>query len=143
MAEKVLGQEKIISSQAIVQPPLFNKEGGIKMCVLCGESVLRVHWTDKNLDRKDRSSSTEVGQFQRSRIRERMHRIRLANRILSLYGLKIEDWNGSKYVLRDKKGRSEIVHDLGSLWPAAAKLTGYSLDPLDPTLLQNLASQTN
>lgn len=111
------------------------------MCVLCGESVLRVHWTDKNLDQSARTSSVEAGQFQRSRFRERMHRIRLSNQILGFYGLKIEDWNGSKFIVHDKKGRSEIVHDLGSLWPAAEKLTGFPLDPLDPTLLKNLVSQ--
>jgi hypothetical protein len=107
------------------------------VCVLCGESVLQVHWTDRKKHNKGNASSRAVDHHQ-SRIRERMHRTRLANRILGYYGLQIEDWYGSKFVLRDKKGRSELVQDLGSLWVTAAKLTGRSLDPLDPMFLQNV-----
>jgi hypothetical protein len=108
---------------------LIYGRGGVSVCVLCSESVLQVHWTD----RKKHNNQ--------SRIRERMHRIRLTNRILGYYGLQIEDWYGSKFVLRDKKGRSELVQDLGSLWVTAAKLTSRSLDPLDPMLLQNVGSK--
>ncbi|WP_061579756.1 hypothetical protein [Saccharococcus caldoxylosilyticus] len=111
------------------------------MCVLCGESVLQMHWTDRKFDKTNILSSAEAGEHRRSRIRERMHRIRLANRILGYYGLRLEDWNGNKYVLRDKKGRSEIIQDVGSLWPTVTKFIGHSLDPLDPALLKNLESQ--
>jgi hypothetical protein len=44
-------------------------------------------------------------------------------------------------VVRDRKGRSEIVQDLGSLWPAAAKLAGRTLDPLDPILRETLSRE--
>jgi hypothetical protein len=44
-------------------------------------------------------------------------------------------------VLRDRKGRSEIIQDLGSLWPAAAKLAGRTLDPLDPVLREMLGGE--
>jgi hypothetical protein len=43
------------------------------------------------------------------------------------------------YVLRDRKGRSEVVGDLGALWQAAERLAGKPLDPLDPGLLLALA----
>jgi hypothetical protein len=80
-----------------------------------------------------------VGDTQlRSRQRDRHHRTRLANQILRNYGLKLDDWNGSKYILSNQKGSSEVVHDLGSLWPAAQKLIRRSLDPLDPALIQSL-----
>jgi hypothetical protein len=65
----------------------------------------------------------------------------LTNGILRHYGLKLDDWNGSKYVLRDRKGRTEIVQDLGSLWPAAEKLAGRALDPLDPVLRETLEDE--
>jgi hypothetical protein len=58
----------------------------------------------------------------------------VANKVLRHYGLMINDWAGSKYLLRDKKGRSELVQDLGSMWPAALRLVGRPLDPLDPVL---------
>jgi hypothetical protein len=58
-----------------------------------------------------------------------------------LYGLRLNDWNGSKYILSDKKGRSLIVQDLGSLWPAVEKLLGRPIDPLDPSLHDALKQQ--
>jgi hypothetical protein len=42
--------------------------------------------------------------------------------------------------VRDRKGRSEIVQDLGILWPAAAKLAGRTPDPLDPALCEALSA---
>ena len=56
------------------------------------------------------------------------------NEVLRHYGLRVSDWAGSKYLLRNKKGRSVLVQDLGSLWPAAQRLAGWPLDPLDPAL---------
>ena len=46
----------------------------------------------------------------------------MTNEVLHHYGLRLSDWSASKYVLRDKKGRSEHVQDLGALWPASQKL---------------------
>ncbi|WP_027415560.1 hypothetical protein [Aneurinibacillus terranovensis] len=108
------------------------------MCVLCGESVLNVHWTEKK--RLNPDTDRIVGQFQRSRMRERNHRIKLTNQVLKHFGLHLEDWNGSKFLLRNNKGKTEIVHDLGSLWPAAEKLAGRALDPLDPVFLERFTS---
>lgn len=113
------------------------------MCVLCGESVMHIHWTDRKIDNKDSEATVVAGEKQRSRQRDRHHRTRLTNKILRYYGLTLEDWSGSKYVLRDKKGRTEMIQDLGELWPAAEKFIGRTLDPLDPLLIRNLsANQT-
>lgn len=101
------------------------------MCVLCGESILKIHWTD-------RKSSPDSSQPARSRQRERYYRIKLTNQVLGYYGLHVDDWNGVKFVVRNKKGRSEIVQDLGSLWAVAEKLAGRRLNPLDPGLLAYL-----
>ena len=114
------------------------------MCVLCGQDfVAQVHWTDRHLEDRARAAapgSDPVAQ-QGDRRRDRAHRVVLTNGILRHYGLKLDDWNGSKYVLRDRKGRTEIVQDLGSLWPAAEKLAGRALDPLDPALREALADE--
>jgi hypothetical protein len=115
--------------------------GGIRMCVLCSsEFVMQVHWTDQKISATmDPDTSVVVGNDQlRSRQRGRHHLTRLANQILKLYGLKVEDWHGSKYLLTNRTGRSEIIHDLGSLWPTAEKLLGRKIDPLDPVLLEKL-----
>lgn len=114
------------------------------MCVLCGQDfVAQVHWTDRHLE--DRARVTAPGSdpvaLQGDRRRDRAHRVVLTNEILRHYGLKLDDWGGSKYVLRDRKGRSEIVQDLGSLWPATERLVGRALDPLEPALLETLVGE--
>ena len=113
------------------------------MCVLCGQDfVAQVHWTDRHLEDRARAAapgSAPIEQ-QRDRRRDRVHRVALTNEILRFYGLKIDDWGGSKYVVRDRKGRSEIVQDLGALWPAAARLAGRAPDPLEPALLATLST---
>ncbi len=67
--------------------------------------------------------------------------MRLVNRVLDRFGLRLDDWSGSVYVVRDRKGRAEIVSDLGALWPAAERLAGRPLDPLDPGLVASLSSR--
>jgi hypothetical protein len=110
------------------------------MCVLCGEFVARVHWSDRRFEDGVRAAEITIGEFDRARTRDRLLRAGLANRVLSHYNLGLEDWGGSKYVLRDRTGRSELVQDLGSLWPAAEKLAGRPLDPLDPALQERILS---
>jgi hypothetical protein len=100
------------------------------MCVLCGQDfVARVHWTDRHIE--DRARAAEPGfdpvAFQGDRRRDRAHRVVLTNEVLRHYGLRVDDWSGSK--------------DLGSLWPAAAKLAGRTLDPLDPVLREMLGGE--
>ncbi len=105
------------------------------MCVLCTGAILKVHWTERRTNGSSAVPGDDQLRFYR---RERLHRASLANKILCHYGLKVEDWNGSKFVLCDRKGRQEIIDDLGSLWPAAEKLAGYKLNPLDPALINKL-----
>ena len=63
----------------------------------------------------------------------------LTNEVLRHYGLRVEDWSGSKYVLRDRKGRSELVQDLGPCGPRR-RLAGRTPDPLDPALCEALSA---
>jgi hypothetical protein len=89
------------------------------MCALCGV-LLSDHWAESG------------GR------RGRALRVALVNRVLGHYGLRLDDWSGRTYVLRDRKGRSSIVSDLGSLWAEAERLCGRRLDPLDPALVAAL-----
>jgi len=77
----------------------------------------------------------EAGEGRRARV----FRVELLNRVLDHFGLELGDWSGSVYVLRDRKGRAEVVGDLGALWQAAERLAGRPLDPLDPGLVRALA----
>lgn len=110
------------------------------MCVLCGEFVAQPHWTDRHIEDDARSSGAETGDYHRNRQRDRYYRAKLANEVLQHYGLKLEDWSSSKYLLRDYTGRTELIQDLGSMWPVAARLAGKIPDPLDPSLQESMSS---
>jgi hypothetical protein len=90
------------------------------MCVLCNV-LLSDHWAEQDGGR-----------------RQRVFRVRLLNRVLAFYGLRLDDWSGRVWTLRDAKGRATVVADLGSLWAEAERLAGRRLDPLDPELLAAL-----
>lgn len=90
------------------------------MCVLCNV-LLNDHWAEQEGGR-----------------RGRIFRARLLNRVLGFYGLRLDDWGGRVWVVRDRKGRSAVVRDLGSLWAEAERLAGRTLDPLDPELVASL-----
>ena len=90
------------------------------MCALCGV-LLEQHWAE-----------LEGGR------RARVFRVTLANRVLDHFGLRVDDWGGRVYVLRDRKGRSIVVDNLGVLWSEAERLAGRRLDPLDPALVHAL-----
>lgn len=109
------------------------------MCVLCGELTNTLHWSDENF--KAHKSEVVVGENQRERMRHRLNRAKLANEILAFYGLNLKEWQGSKFILADKKGQSVIVNDLGDLWHKAETLYKSPLDPLDPRLLMFLKNK--
>lgn len=72
------------------------------------------------------------------RLRDRDRRARMASTALEAWGLSLQDWEGSSYILRDRKGNSAVVPDLAQVWQAAEVMTGAPLDPLDPELLAAL-----
>ncbi len=116
------------------------------MCVLCGGLISSFHWTDnyendENL--KGQNTLISVNENARERKRARLKRVRLLNQILAFYGLKMDDWQGTKFVLRDKKGQSVIVNDLGDLWDKAQNLAKKEMDALDSHLLAFLNQNTN
>lgn len=119
------------------------------MCVLCGELISSFHWTDgsdenygsdENL--KEPNALISANENARERKRARLKRVRLLNQILAFYGLKINDWQGAKFVLCDKKGQSVIVNDLGDLWDKAQNLAKKKMDALDSHLLAFLNQNT-
>ena len=97
------------------------------MCALCGVLGGNDHWTDP----VQRDGVYVRGGDAVERRRERFRRIAESNVILKLYGLGIQDWQGSAYILRTLTGKTEIVDSLAGLWPAAERIAGRPLDPLD------------
>ncbi|MGL2727966.1 hypothetical protein ACQJ6T_00415 [Helicobacter pylori] len=121
------------------------------MCVLCGELVSSFHWTDRtygsgsyeNENLKEPNALISANENARERKKARLKRVGLLNQILAFYGLKINDWQGTKFVLCDKKGQSVIVNDLGDLWDKAQKLAKKEMDALDSNLLAFLNQNTD
>ncbi|MCH4609307.1 hypothetical protein KII72_00550 [Helicobacter pylori] len=118
------------------------------MCVLCVELISSFHWTDgsgsyENENLKGQNALISTNENARERKRARLKRVRLLNQILAFYGLKINDWQGAKFVLCDKKGQSVIVNDLGDLWDKAQNLAKKEMDALDSNLLAFLNQNTN
>ena len=73
--------------------------------------------------------------------RERQQRVRIANRVLAVYGLTLSEWSGVTYLLKNRTGGTALVPDLAALWPAAESLGKCSCDPLDDALLARLESR--
>jgi hypothetical protein len=71
-------------------------------------------------------------------VRGRVFRAAALNRVLDHFGLSVASWAGGSYVVRDRKGGTAVVGDLGALWMEAERLVGRPLDPLDPTLIAAL-----
>ncbi|EQL50192.1 hypothetical protein [Helicobacter pylori] len=119
------------------------------MCVLCGEFISSFHWSDGSdsheidEDLKGQNALISTNENARERKRARLKRVRLLNQILAFYGLKINDWQGAKFVLCDKKGQSVMVNDLGDLWDKAQNLAKKEMDALDSHLLAFLNQNTN
>ncbi|MFP6106950.1 hypothetical protein ACLGAW_05575 [Helicobacter pylori] len=122
------------------------------MCVLCGELISSFHWSDENYgsdsyeideNLREPNALISTNENARERKRARLKRVRLLNQILAFYGLKIGDWQGTKFVLCDKKGQSVIVNDLGDLWDKAQNLAKKKMDALDSNLLAFLNQQTH
>ncbi|WRF63880.1 hypothetical protein FNE48_01495 [Helicobacter pylori] len=119
------------------------------MCVLCGELISSFHWTDRSdsyeIDEnlKGQNALISTNENARERKRARLKRVGLLNQILAFYGLKINDWQGTKFVLCDQKGQSVIVNDLGDLWGKAQKLAKKEMDALDSNLLAFLNQNTH
>lgn len=101
------------------------------MCLLCGEFVSGPHWTDRQHEDAVREGRISLGEYHTLRRRDRLRRARATSELLAPHGLKLDDWGGSRYILRNGKGRSEVLGDLGAVWTAAERLLGRPADPLD------------
>ncbi len=107
------------------------------MCVLCAQMLNEIHWSERQL----RPEWITRGAGEATRRRERRARIALIGAVLRHYGLEIaDDWSATNYLLGDRKGNRQVLAGLGELWPAAGRMAGRVLDPLDEALLDRLAA---
>ena len=111
------------------------------MCMLCSQIWLDDHWAETAEDAPNPGGpvALETHATRRGlRLRDRAERARLATLVLAARGLALRDWEGSSYLLRDRKGAEVVVHDLPGAWAEAERMTGHAIDPLDPALLAAL-----
>ena len=87
------------------------------MCALCGLLGGSRHWAN------DDGSGV-------ARRRSRLLQAARANRILKLFQLTLNDFEGRYFFLTGPTGATEMVEDLGQLWRTAEKLCGRPIDPL-------------
>jgi hypothetical protein len=115
------------------------------MCILCGSLWTEEHWAEIAADRRpddDGSVKLEVHVDRRGqRLRDRARRARLVSAVLAGYGVQMQDWEGSSYILRDAKGTTAVAPDLASLLAAAEGMLGAPLDPLAPAFLERVRSR--
>ncbi len=104
------------------------------MCGLCGVLTGEAHWTAA-------AGRTGVFAAPRTRRAERLEHVRAVNAVLAAFTLKLDDWQGTSFVLSGPTGRREIVDSLAAVWDAAAKMLGRPIDPLDDRLLARLAAR--
>jgi len=108
------------------------------VCVLCGQLVTDLHWTETRFD----ADAVGSAAGETPRRRQRFARARLLDRVLRHYGLGVhDDWSATSYVVASRKGASELVQHLGQVWPVAERLAGRRLDPLEEGLLRELADR--
>lgn len=107
------------------------------MCGLCGILGGAGHWTESQAAPEAFAGREQMHTI----VRERLDRSMLVNRVLQHYRLSLKPWSGSSYVLRGGTGKTELVENLAQMWAAAEKMTGLHLDPLDESLLRELAAR--
>jgi hypothetical protein len=108
------------------------------MCVLCGQMFTEIHWSERLLD----PEMVSQGESETTRRQGRHVRTRLLCKVLAHYGLDVrDDWSAMNYVVDNRKGTQQVVGSVAELWPAAAKMAGRTLDPLDFALLQRLRAE--
>jgi hypothetical protein len=104
------------------------------MCSLCGVLGGNEHWADAVA--RPGVYTRNAGAIERRR--ERANRVRIANRILTRFGMSIADWQRTAFLLSTRTGKTEIIAELGHLWPVAERLSGRVCDPLAPSLIERL-----
>lgn len=101
------------------------------MCGLCGTLGGAEHWTSA-------ATRGEVFGDGRTRRAERLHRAAVASRILGAYGLRLDDWQGTSFIVSSATGKRAMADALPKVWEEARQMLGRPIDPLDPALLARL-----
>ncbi len=100
------------------------------MCGLCGVLGNEGDWTD--------APAMPFSGARPTRRVQRLQRVRVVNIVLAQFGLVLSDWQGAKYQLSSRTGRTEVVDNLAQVWLAADRMLGRACDPLDLALVARM-----
>lgn len=92
------------------------------MCGLCGVLGGPAHWSEG-------SAWLDGAPTRRA---ERQRQVRLCNTLLAGLRLKLDDWQGSSFVLSSPTGRHEVLSTLPEIWAMAERMAKTQFEPLDP-----------
>ncbi len=101
------------------------------MCALCGAFGGEEHWAT-------RTDAFRSGQTRRA---ERLARVRTANVVLSAFAMRLDDWQGTSFVLSGPTGRRDILDTLKQVWEMAGRVLGHAIEPLDPGLMTRIVER--
>jgi len=104
------------------------------MCSLCGSLGGPEHWAVAAPD-----GAATPGD--RTRRAERLAHVRVANGVLRLFSLRLDDWQGSAFILTSATGKREVIDSLPAMWQMAAAMLGRPIDPLDLDLIERLTRE--
>lgn len=110
------------------------------MCILCGEFVGQVHWSE--VEKGLTGNQVTVGARQGVIKKARLRRVNICNDIFKLYGLELKEWHNTKYILSNNRGKTFLLNNLAEVWAQVEKLLGYAIDPLDKNLLDKMAKRS-
>ena len=99
------------------------------MCGLCGALGIEGDWTG--------AATTPLSGARTIRA-QRLERVYVVNIVLKQFSLVLSDWEGAKYQLCTRTGRTEIVENLAQVWQTAERVLGRTCDPLDPVLIERM-----
>lgn len=104
------------------------------MCGLCGLWGNVEHWSSA-------TNRAAAGADGLNPLRERILQVRAVNRITRTVRVRVEDWAGSSWIVKNAFGATEIVDSLPQVWRSAEALTGRRVDPLSFAIIQQLEDE--
>ncbi|WP_188008638.1 hypothetical protein [Grimontia hollisae] len=101
------------------------------MCGLCGMFGQEEHWL---VTQTTNTSERNV------RLRLRYERIKIINRWLIPFNIKVSDVHGASYLLCSPTGKQTLVSNVTELWMNAELLSGKTIDPLNISYLTHISN---
>jgi hypothetical protein len=101
------------------------------LCGFCGLVGGALHWSEVRQSAQASGDPATHG----ARQREQLRRSALLNRITRHYGVRVQPWADTSWIVSHLTGETVIVDRLADLWPTVERLAKRPCDPLSPEFL--------